>query len=75
MTWTDERVMLLRKLLKQNWGASAIAASVGDVTRTEVIRKAHRMGLTGQLSSGWTRAARPATSPAFARPNARKLRP
>lgn len=50
MSWTDERV----KLLKQMWGegktAAEIAKLLGGVTRNAVIGKAHRLKLSGRIS-------------------------
>lgn len=46
MSWTEERVALL----KQHWGsgksANEIADLLGNVTRNAVIGKAHRLGLS-----------------------------
>lgn len=50
MSWTDDRV----KLLKQLWGegktAAEIAKELGGVTRNAVIGKAHRLKLSSRLS-------------------------
>lgn len=50
MSWTEDRV----KLLKQLWGegktAAEIAKELGDVTRNAVIGKAHRLKLNSRLS-------------------------
>jgi GcrA cell cycle regulator len=64
MTWTDERVELLKKLWGEGLSASQIAAELGGVTRNAVIGKVHRLGLSGR--------ERPAASPAA---KARKPRP
>jgi GcrA cell cycle regulator len=48
VTWTDERVELLRKLWAEGLSASQIAASIGGVTRNAVIGKVHRLGLSGR---------------------------
>ena len=48
MTWTDERVELLRRLWIENFSASRIAAELGGVSRSAVIGKIHRLGLSGR---------------------------
>lgn len=75
MSWTDERVELLRKLWMDGLSASQIAAELGGVTRNAVIGKVHRLGLSGRAKSVSTqnvnrqkRAARPAPAAAPARP-------
>jgi len=55
MSWTDERVELLRKLWTEGLSASQIAMRMGGVTRNAVIGKVHRLGLSGRA-----RPARPA---------------
>jgi len=54
MSWTDERVELLKKLWSDGLSASQIAAQMGGVTRNAVIGKVHRLSLSGR--------ARPASS-------------
>ena len=51
MTWTDERVELLKKLWADGLSASQIAAELGGVTRNAVIGKVHRLGLSGRAKS------------------------
>jgi GcrA cell cycle regulator len=46
MTWTEERVELLRRLWIENFSASRIAAELGGVSRSAVIGKIHRLGLS-----------------------------
>ncbi|MEC9343664.1 MAG: GcrA family cell cycle regulator [Pseudomonadota bacterium] len=58
MSWTDERVELLKKLWMEGLSASQIAAELGSVTRNAVIGKVHRLGLSGRAKSSST-AARP----------------
>ena len=50
MSWTDERVQLLKILWTQGLSASQIAARLGTVSRNAVIGKAHRLGLQGRPS-------------------------
>ena len=62
MSWTDERVALLKKLWSEGLSASQIAAQLGGVTRNAVIGKVHRLSLSGR--------AKPASSS----PRPRKVR-
>ena len=48
MTWTDERVELLKKLWADGLSASQIAAELGGVTRNAVIGKVHRLKLSAR---------------------------
>ena len=50
MSWTEERVTLLKKLWGEGKTASEIAKIIGDVTRNAVIGKAHRLKLSGRSS-------------------------
>jgi GcrA cell cycle regulator len=65
MSWTDERVELLKKLWAEGLSASQIAKELGSITRNAVIGKVHRLGLSGRTKgpsqsrlSGQKRAAR-----------------
>ena len=51
MSWTDERVELLKKLWSDGLSASRIAAALGGITRNAVIGKVHRLGLSGRAKS------------------------
>ena len=51
MSWTDERVELLKKLWADGLSASQIAAELGGITRNAVIGKVHRLGLSGRAKS------------------------
>jgi GcrA cell cycle regulator len=52
LSWTDERVELLRKLWLEGLSASRIAAELaGGVTRNAVIGKVHRLGLSGRVKA------------------------
>jgi GcrA cell cycle regulator len=57
ITWSDERVELLRKLWSEGLSASQIAAELGGITRNAVIGKVHRLGLSGRAKA--TGAAAP----------------
>lgn len=48
MSWTDERVELLKRLWADGLSASQIAAELGGVTRNAVIGKVHRLSLSGR---------------------------
>src|SRR6478736_2025482 len=57
ISWTDERVELLKKLWSDGLSASQIATELGNVTRNAVIGKVHRLGLSGRAGGD------PATEP------------
>jgi GcrA cell cycle regulator len=59
MSWTDERVELLKKLWSDGLSASQIAAELGGITRNAVIGKVHRLGLSGRAKSASSAVARP----------------
>src|SRR6266513_1609003 len=59
MSWTDERVELLKKLWADGLSASQIAAELGGITRNAVIGKVHRLGLSGRAKSPATATPRP----------------
>lgn len=63
MSWTDERVELLKKMWGEGQSASQIAKELGGVTRNAVIGKVHRLGLSNR-STGAT----PAKAEAKAKP-------
>ena len=51
MSWTDERVELLKKLWGDGQSASQIAKELGGVTRNAVIGKVHRLGLSNRATA------------------------
>jgi len=59
MSWTDERVELLKKMWGDGQSASQIAKELGGVTRNAVIGKVHRLGLSNR-AGGTAPAAKPA---------------
>ncbi|MBO6508636.1 MAG: GcrA family cell cycle regulator [Roseibium sp.] len=76
MSWTNERVELLKKLWGEGLSASQIAGELGGVTRNAVIGKVHRLGLSGRAKSTSTsakprrpRANTPTSSPAPKKPS------
>lgn len=70
MSWTDERVELLKKLWTEGLSASQIAARLGaGVTRNAVIGKVHRLNLSGRVQqprSAAPRAPRKQRAPSLA---------
>ena len=46
MDWTDARVKKLRELVRKGLQASEIAKQLGGITRSSVIGKANRLGLS-----------------------------
>ncbi|MDJ0823468.1 MAG: GcrA family cell cycle regulator [Paracoccaceae bacterium] len=51
MSWTDERVELLKKMWGEGQSASQIAKELGGVTRNAVIGKVHRLGLSNRAGA------------------------
>src|SRR5512136_1031948 len=68
MSWSDERVELLRKLWSDGLSAAQVAAELGaGVTRNAVIGKIHRLGLAERgkpANAPRPRAPRPARATA-----------
>lgn len=59
MSWTDERVDLLKKMWGEGQSASQIAKELGGVTRNAVIGKVHRLGLSNRAGNGAPAPAAP----------------
>ena len=59
MSWTDERVELLKRLWSEGLSASQIAGRLGGVTRNAVIGKVHRLGLSGRATTSRVKSHRP----------------
>ena len=59
MSWTDERVELLKKMWGEGQSASQIAKELGGVTRNAVIGKVHRLGLSNRTTVGAPTKAEP----------------
>ncbi len=67
MSWTEERVELLRKLWLDGLSASQIAGELAHgITRNAVIGKVHRLGLSGRVK---------APAPVSATPSIPRARP
>ena len=69
MSWTDERVELLKKMWSEGQSASQIAKELGGVTRNAVIGKVHRLGLSNRTAG--TGPAPAAAAPAAPKPEAK----
>jgi GcrA cell cycle regulator len=67
MSWTDERVEMLRKLWNEGLSASQVAAEIGaGITRNAVIGKIHRLGLSQRAKTpvaARPRVAKPPRAP------------
>ena len=61
MSWTDERVELLKKMWGEGQSASQIAKELGGVTRNAVIGKVHRLGLSNRSGGGGNSAPKSET--------------
>jgi len=61
MSWTDERVELLKKMWGEGQSASQIAKELGGVTRNAVIGKVHRLGLSNRAAPPPATAAKSET--------------
>ena len=60
MSWTDERIEILKKLWLDGLSASKIASQLGNaITRNAVIGKVHRMGLSGRAKATSSLPTRP----------------
>jgi GcrA cell cycle regulator len=68
MSWTDERVSLLRQLWGEGKTAAEIAKTLGGVTRNAVIGKAHRLKLSGRISPAQQNGALGSAMPSSAAP-------
>lgn len=64
MSWTDERVEILKRMWGEGQSASQIAKELGGVTRNAVIGKVHRLGLSNRTGGASPAKAAPATEPA-----------
>ena len=51
MSWTDDRVEVLKKMWGEGHSASQIAKELGGVTRNAVIGKVHRLGLSNRTTT------------------------
>ena len=51
MTWTEDRIEILKHDWQDGFSASQIAQQLGGVTRNAVIGKVHRLGLAGRATT------------------------
>ncbi len=51
MSWTDEKVNILKELWGKGQTASQIASIIGGVSRNAVIGKAHRLNLSSKIKT------------------------
>lgn len=64
MSWTDDRVELLRRLWGEGLSASQIAGELGmEITRNAVIGKVHRLGLSGRVKPAQAAVPRQRSKP------------
>ncbi|NBD30006.1 MAG: GcrA cell cycle regulator [Alphaproteobacteria bacterium] len=75
MSWTDERVEILKKMWGEGQSASQIAKELGGVTRNAVIGKVHRLGLSNRAGSGAGAAAAAPNAEPKAKSAAAKAKP
>ncbi len=59
MSWTEEKVAVLRQYWGSGKSASEIAEIIGGMSRNAVIGKAHRLGLAGRPSPIKERKVKP----------------
>lgn len=71
MSWTDERVELLKKMWGEGQSASQIAKELGGVTRNAVIGKVHRLGLSNRATGAATAKSEPKAKAAAPKPEAK----
>jgi len=72
MSWTDERVDVLKTMWGDGKSASQIAKELGGVTRNAVIGKVHRLGLSNRANPSAAKSAakgKPAPEAAPAKPD------
>jgi len=70
MSWTDDRVEILKKMWGEGQSASQIAKELGGVTRNAVIGKVHRLGLSNRAGTTGAKAAAKSKPKADAKPKA-----
>ena len=68
MSWTDERVEILKKMWGEGQSASVIAKALGGVTRNAVIGKVHRLGLSNRATSTSSKSSAKSKTSSKAKP-------
>jgi GcrA cell cycle regulator len=71
MSWTDDRVEVLKTMWGEGKSASQIAKELGGVTRNAVIGKVHRLGLSNRATPSKAKAEK-APAKEKAKPAAKK---
>jgi len=66
MSWTDERVEMLKTMWGEGKSASQIAKELGGVTRNAVIGKVHRLGLSNRAQPAKAAPAAEESAPSAA---------
>lgn len=66
MSWTEERVEILKRMWSEGKSASQIAKELGGVTRNAVIGKVHRLGLSNRTQAAAKAESAPETPDATA---------
>ena len=75
MSWTDERVEVLKKMWGEGQSASIIAKALGGVTRNAVIGKVHRLGLSNRVTSTSSKQAATSKTKAKVKPDVNSALP
>ena len=60
MSWSEERVEILKKMWLDGKSASEIAKELGEITRNAVIGKVHRLGLSNRETKSFKQDSDPA---------------
>ena len=68
MSWTDERVEVLKRMWSEGQSASIIAKALGGVTRNAVIGKVHRLGLSNRATSTSSKSSAKSKTSSKAKP-------
>jgi GcrA cell cycle regulator len=63
MNWTEDRIEQLKSLWTEGQSASAIATTLGEVSRNAVIGKVHRLGLAGRPKTSTPHPSRRRSTP------------
>jgi GcrA cell cycle regulator len=59
MSWTEQKIQMLRDMWGNGFSASEIAGKLGGLTRNAVIGKAHRLKLSGKPSTPRAESSKP----------------
>lgn len=73
MSWTDDRVEVLKTMWGEGKSASQIAKELGGVTRNAVIGKVHRLGLSNRATTKTVVKDKPKPKEAAAKPAPEKV--